>query len=93
MALKAAHIDRNAYQCASCKGIFPKKEICLDHKEPVVPVDGFKLRENFDLHEFAERLLVEEDGWQVLCDTCHDSKTKDENSQRKTNRKRKKSSK
>jgi len=88
-AMKAAHVDRNAYKCAHCEGIFPKKEIRLDHKEPVVPVEGFEVRKDFDLHEFAERLLVEESGFQVLCDGCHSTKTGLENEQRRANKKKK----
>lgn len=90
-AMKAAHVDRNAYKCAACQGVFPKKEIRLDHVEPVVPVDGFKNKESFDLHEFAERLLVEESGFQVLCDTCHNNKSKIENTERRKNKAKKKS--
>jgi len=86
-AMKVAHVDRNAYKCAKCEGIFPKKEIRLDHIDPVVPVEGFELRKDFDLHEFAERLLVEESGFQVLCDSCHSEKTKGENAERKKNKK------
>lgn len=88
MAMKAAHVDRNAYKCAECEGIFPKKEIRLDHIDPVVPVEGFKNGESFDLHEFAERLLVEESGFQVLCDTCHSKKSLEENQERRKNKKK-----
>ena len=90
LALKAANIGRNQYKCAKCCNIFPKKEISLDHIDPVVPIDGFKVRAEFDLHEFAERLLVDISGWQVLCDTCHDEKTKAENLNRKSKKKTKK---
>lgn len=90
-AMKAAHIDRNAYKCAKCENIFPKKEIRLDHIEPVVPVEGFKNGSDFDLHEFAERLLVEENQFQVLCNNCHHEKSQGENSKRRERKAKKKS--
>lgn len=66
-ALNRARITRGLYQCAICKNSFKKKETILDHIEPVVDVTtGFTT-----LDEYVERLLVEPEGYQVLCETDH----------------------
>jgi 5-methylcytosine-specific restriction endonuclease McrA len=79
---KAAHpLERGIRTCAACKDRFHYKKVKLDHIKPVVdPKTGYK-----GLDTYAKRLLVRESGWQVLCDVCHQSKTKKEN---KTRRKR-----
>lgn len=62
------------HKCEGCGGLFPKGAMKADHIEPVVdPVRGF---EGFDV--FVSRLFVEADGYQVICEGCHDSKTKTE---------------
>lgn len=77
--LKKAHIGRNQYLCAGCGGVFKKKEINLDHVEPVMPIEGTE-----DFNVLIERLFVPESGWQVLCkDRCHAAKTEKENEQRR----------
>lgn len=65
------------YRCAMCKLLFRKKEIQLDHIEPVIPIEG-----RDDLEGFASRLLCYEEGWQVLCKNCHKDKSNEENRQR-----------
>lgn len=75
MTLKRAHKARNAYECEKCKGIFPKKEVQLDHIIPVVdPLKGFT---NFD--DYVYRMFAADGGWSVLCTGCHDTKTQEEN--------------
>lgn len=74
------------YLCAICGNIFKDKETVSDHIDPVVPIDGFKLRKEFDLHEYAERMFCEEEGFQCLCKTCHDIKSKKENEERRANK-------
>lgn len=76
-SLKKAHKARNAYECNSCKEIFKKKEINLDHKDPVIPVEGTE-----DFNVIIDRMYAEEGGWQVLCKPCHKTKTEAENEQR-----------
>lgn len=69
------------FQCASCRGIFPSKDVQVDHIQPVVdPVDGFK-----DWNEYISRLFCEKEGFQVLCVECHDIKTENERQIRKIN--------
>lgn len=59
------------YQCKKCKGWFPEKQINVDHIVPAGSLNSSK-----DLPGFVERLFCEVDGLQVLCEKCHDKKTK-----------------
>lgn len=61
------------YQCNKCKQWFPDKEVAVDHKIPVG-----SLNSGDDLKGFVERLFCEEKDLQVLCTSCHDSKTQNE---------------
>jgi len=91
-AKKLARIQTGAYStgrakfgyiCALCGGVFADKETVSDHINPVVPIEGFKLRKSFDLHEYAERMFCGMEGFQCLCKTCHDIKSKEENAARR----------
>lgn len=74
-AEKASKIARNQYVCAICQGVFGKKDTSLDHVIPVVdPVKGFT---SFD--DYIDRLYCEPEGFQRLCNPCHDKKTGKEN--------------
>jgi 5-methylcytosine-specific restriction endonuclease McrA len=86
--LKAAKVAYGKYQCNICKQIFRKKDITLDHIEPVVPVTGFT---TFD--DYIIRMYPQKEGFQVICKVEHSIKTKRENLERKENRKKKKASK
>jgi len=78
-AVQAAKKGRNQYECAHCKGIFGSKEIRKDHINPVVdPEKGF---ETWDI--YIKRMFVKVDGWQILCDSCHDTKSALEREERK----------
>jgi len=59
------------YQCNQCKNWFPDKQIAVDHTYPVG-----SLNNGDDLKGFVERLFCEVKDLQVLCDGCHDVKTK-----------------
>lgn len=83
-ALKEARVARGEYLCAGCKEIVPAsvrdesgkrvKNVHVDHIAPVVdPTTGF-----IDWNTFIDRMFVEEDGLQVLCNACHDVKTNNE---------------
>lgn len=85
--------ENNAGRCASCGELFLEKELEADHIEPVVPIGktmSLCSREDFDpskhvcLAEVAERMYVEIDGYQMLCNTCHKDKTTRERQARKT---------
>lgn len=67
------------YMCAECCKEFKRKEINVDHIDPVVPVAGPVPV----LDVWAERLYCSEDNLQVLCaKVCHKAKTKREASER-----------
>ena len=59
------------YQCNMCKNWFIEKKINVDH---VVPAGTLTTAQ--DLPGFVERLFCEVDNLQVLCEKCHDKKTK-----------------
>ena len=61
------------YQCNVCSNWFPEKKINIDHIQP-----AGSLRCAQDLPGFVERLFCEIDNLQVLCQGCHDIKTKQE---------------
>ena len=58
------------YQCNTCKKWFPDKEINVDHI-----VGAGSLNCSADLSGFVDRLFCEQDNLQVLCETCHNTKT------------------
>lgn len=88
-ALKAAKTEKkiNAssgrlaqhYRCTSCLQEYTAKNVCVDHIEPVIPVNGTFT--TWD--EYIERMFCSVENLQVLCSTCHDVKSKDERQQRK----------
>jgi 5-methylcytosine-specific restriction endonuclease McrA len=61
------------YQCNICKNWFPDKQVNVDH---IIPAGT--LRDYNDLPGFVQRLFVEVDGLQCLCETCHNKKTAQE---------------
>ena len=61
------------YQCNECKGWYAEKQINVDH---IVPAGSLNSAQ--DLPGFVERLFCEKEGLQVLCEKCHDRKTKAE---------------
>lgn len=67
-ALKAARVERGKYRCATCKAVYPRKKINVDHR---IAVGRFT---TFDI--FIERLFCETSGLDVLCLACHSIKTK-----------------
>lgn len=78
-ALKAARVERGRYQCAMCMTALPRDKVHLDHTEPVIdPENGFTTWD-----DYINRLLPDESGFQVLCITCHDSKTMLEDAMRR----------
>ena len=66
------------YQCNSCKGYFPDKEINVDH---IVPAGALNCGQ--DLPGFVERLFCEVEHLQVLCSECHNVKTQQERNDKK----------
>ena len=92
--LKDARVGRGKYLCAECKEIVPvtaiidgkrKKNMVVDHTDPIVPVTGW-----VSWDSCVERMFVEIDKLQALCGTCHDIKCKEEASARAFHRAEKK---
>lgn len=67
-----------AYECTVCGEECQKSDMKADHIEPVVdPVAGF-----VDWNTYIDRLFVESDGFQAICNECHKLKTSKENKER-----------
>jgi hypothetical protein len=58
------------YRCAKCAGLFDSKSVASDH---IIPCGSLSCKE--DIAGFIERLFVDVDGYQILCDGCHNVKT------------------
>lgn len=84
LALSEARRARGVYKCVKCSGLFSKKEIRLDHIHPVVRTSGFTTWD-----DYFTRMLPDSSGWQVLCLTCNQTKTNEENILRKLYKKSK----
>ena len=67
------------YSCQVCDAWTPSTKISIDHKIPVIPVDGTFV----DWNTFVDRLWCSKDNLQRICDDCHAIKTKQERDQRK----------
>ena len=77
-ALVLARVGPNQYKCAMCGGIFKKDEIAIDHIEPVV-----SLQEGWvNWHLYVTRMFPPVEGFQILCNEDHDSKTLQEDAVR-----------
>lgn len=74
LAMNRQRLERGLYKCESCSGAFGPKEINRDHIEPVIAVTGWT-----NWQDYINRLFVKSDGIQILCITCHSSKTAVEN--------------
>jgi len=73
-------------RCDECNGVFPEVNCAVDHITPVVPITGF---DSWD--GVIERMFCEVENLQVLCNSCHTKKTKEEKDARKTYSKSQKS--
>lgn len=70
--------QRYEYQCSECKKYHTQKDISVDHIIPAGSLNSFE-----DLPAFVEKLFVGADGLQVLCSTCHQTKTNKERADKK----------
>ena len=76
--LKDARVG-DSYKCAKCKKTFSRKDIQIDHIQPVVdPATGFSTWD-----EYITRLFSYRTNFQVLCKPCHKIKTASERVVRK----------
>lgn len=81
------------YPCAQCGQVFPAKETCIDHKDPVMdPKVGFPLNADGtdDWATYLYRLFCPIENLQVLCLPCHVIKSGKETKVRAKSRKKKK---
>jgi hypothetical protein len=85
-AFNGSKVGRNQYKCEMCPEdvVHGRKDVQLDHRIPIVPVEGW---DGFD--NYIDRLFVEKEGFAVLCKPHHKEKTVKENAIRKENRKKK----
>jgi hypothetical protein len=83
------------YRCAVCDEVVPvtikdevkrkrKKNIIVDHIDPVVPVTGW-----VSWDHCVERMYCELDNLQAICKACHDVKSAEEAAERKYHRSKK----
>lgn len=94
-AKKKQHLRRGFYLCEGCDNEAPatikdgRKRVAnvfVDHINPIIDPDvGFTTWD-----DCIERMFCETDNLQVLCKSCHDIKTKDENDRAKERRARSK---
>lgn len=66
-------VDLKHYTCAMCASSFLKKDIQIDH---INPIGSFKSLD--EISKFISRLYCPYDNLQVLCKSCHREKTNDE---------------
>lgn len=70
---------RVKFTCEICQASVGRKECAVDHISPVVDPDiGF-----VDYQTFIERLFCPVENLQILCENCHETKTKKENAKRR----------
>lgn len=70
------------YRCSCCGLDYPAKDVQVDHINPIVSTGGFTTWD-----DLIENLFCEKEYLQVLCKPCHKIKSKQENTERKTNAK------
>jgi 5-methylcytosine-specific restriction endonuclease McrA len=74
--------------CADCGVLTPTYAGAIDHKDPIISTDSSF--EDMSLDEVVDRTWCPEDRLQFLCESCHNTKTQDENKIRRENKKLKK---
>ncbi len=62
-AIKNARVERGKYRCELCSGLFGRKEIQVDHIEPVGKLISYD--------DFVAKLFCGVSGLRVLCVRCH----------------------
>ena len=67
------------FKCNMCGKLYKRKEVQLDHIQPVIPIQT--TLKNLTLDEYIDNIYKHD--LQVLCKTCHKSKTKEERKLRK----------
>jgi 5-methylcytosine-specific restriction endonuclease McrA len=86
------------HRCEECLGEFPQGKMKADHREPVIPLDhDWEANPDhflgYNWSEVMRRLWIEKgEGWNVICEECHNAKTSEERTQRTEFKKQKKQS-
>jgi len=84
-----ARTRRGYYKCNMCglevpstvrkkNSLGKKSNIIVDHINPIIPISGW-----VDFNHFISHLFCSIDNLQLLCSSCSDIKTKEENKQRR----------
>lgn len=72
---------------SSCEKCWSKEKLKSDHIDPIVPVEGWEKTDDlfigYNWNERLRRAFVDESKYQTLCVTCHNKKSKKENSDRR----------
>lgn len=68
-------------RCSSCKEMTPLYKMQVDHDSPIVPVDSSLEEMSWD--QVIDNVWCDERNLKPLCETCHKSKTKEENATRR----------
>jgi hypothetical protein len=77
---------RTMFECAGCGECYVREETAADHIDPVVdPATGF-----IDWNTYINRLFCDVLNYQILCKSCHLSKSTVENEERREVKKSKK---
>jgi len=81
--IDAVSEGRGRNKCQVCQEFFPKKDLHVDHIDPVVPLEGIPDLDNGlpDLNTYAARVFFNK--CQAICIGCHKLKTRIENEQRR----------
>jgi 5-methylcytosine-specific restriction endonuclease McrA len=67
------------FQCNPCQSWVSRKDINVDHIDPVIPIDGtFE-----DWQVFVDRLFCDKGNLQLICSSCHHTKTQEERKKRR----------
>lgn len=65
------------YKCAHCQQLFDQSEVQMDHRRPVIDINGFD-----DWNDYIDSLFCSYQNYDCLCKNCHQIKTNKENQQR-----------
>ena len=77
-AISEAKVDSKHVVCAWCQNLVNIKLSHCDHIEPVIPPEGTG---SWDVK--IERLFCPKHGYQILCEDCHEEKTRAERDAKK----------
>ena len=83
-ALKVGRVGWGKYICGICKEETKRKEVQVDHVEPVCDVTDNK-EVGYDYLGFIKRMFDHEN-LMVVCKSCHHKKSAEENSERRKNK-------